>query len=320
MKTYCIIFLAFSVVSVSSNLNGRPPTPVPDGLTKDQKAEFMPHYLEFKRQYDELAERTKQFNATYKNILEDSPLLTEGKRQQALLNTDIANYKQGAKQYEADLAAAVKTQLEALDKQIPKTKEQLAKATQQLQGFKESADEWITLAEEARKTARESAKNTLATVLLEKLAVNNESERALDEDSLKRINALLRDRVFMDDLYAQVLTARKLDALKTEGTFINILKDVKGTLDVSNVNVRDREGILTAVLKGIELVNKDPKVALLIADGEIAIDSAYGWLAAKEARERVNQLLNLSGDALKGVTAISKLYETEVKNRRSLIA
>jgi hypothetical protein len=320
MKIRWMLLLVLSVLLSDSPLYGRPPTPVPDGLTKDQKAEFMPHYLEFKRQYDELAERTKQFNAKYKNIPEDSPLLAEGKQQQALLNTDIANYKQGAQQYEADLAAVLKTRLASLDKQIPITKEQLVKATQQLKGFQESADEWITLADKARETARESAKNTLAAVLLEKLSANNESERALDEDSLKRINALLHDRVFMDDLYAQVLTVQKLDSLKTDASVIKILKTIKGTLDVSNVDLKGREGILTAVLKGIELVNKDPKIALLIADGEIAIDSAYGWLAAKEARDRVNQLLNLSGDALKGVTAISNLYEAEIRDRRSLMA
>jgi hypothetical protein len=41
--------------------------------------------------------------------------------------------------------------------------------------------------------------------------------------------------------------------------------------------------VLKSVLQGIEIAGKNPAITLLIADGEITIDAACGWLAHKEA-------------------------------------
>jgi len=301
-------------------LDSRAVTSVPNGLPARLKADLTARYQQLAQQHDALNQRINNFNVTYQDVPEGSTLAQQAVTEQAGIDADKARYRRATDAYEADLAAAVKQTLEALNGQIATTRIQLSRATQQLQGFQSSADEWINLGEDARQKARISARDTVASVLLAKLSASNESQTELDETSLKKIGQLLRNRVFMDDLYAQVLTAQHLDALKTDADVIKTLENVRGVVDLSGSNLNDREEVLKAVLKGIELVDRDPRVALLIADGDITIDSAYGWLAAQEARNRVNQLLDLSGDQLKAVTVLSNLYEKEIKNRNSLMA
>jgi hypothetical protein len=160
-----------------------------------------------------------------------------------------------------------------------------------------------------------------ATVLLDMLAYRNEAQTKLDEESLKRINAILRKRVFMDDLYAQVLTTERLDSLETDADVLNLVKRVKAALVLgSAIESKDREEALKSVLKGIEIAGKNPAITLLIADGEITIDAACGWLADNEAIDRVNQLLSLGEAQFDAVKVLTALYKKDIDNRKTLIA
>ena len=125
----------------------------------------------------------------------------------------------------------------------------------------------------------------------------------------------------MNDLYAQVLTVESLDSLETDADVLNLLKRVKGALVLNSaIESKDREEVLKSVLQGIEIAGKNPAITLLIADGEITIDTACGWLAHKEARDRVNQLLNLGGAQFDAVKVLTALQKKDINNRKKLIA
>jgi vacuolar-type H+-ATPase subunit I/STV1 len=223
--------------------------------------------------------------------------------------------------YRKMTAVEIDAELDTINNRIAKTRSELEKLAPQLQGLQASIDEWMDLANDARDKARETAQETVATVLLEKLAMRNEAATKLDEESLTRINAILRKRVFMNDLYAQVLTTEKLASLKTDLDVINLLKGVQTSLALgSAIESKEREEVMKAVLEGIGIVNKDPAISLLIADGELTIDAAYGWLAHKEARDRVNQLLSLGEEQFRAVKGLTTLYKKDIDNRKKLIA
>jgi hypothetical protein len=297
-------------------------TPVPDGLPAGQSAAFKLRYLKLTGMKDSLNSRIEQFKTKCGNVPEDKiQLVNECEREQAELNGAKANYYQDADAYEHDLAAAVSAELNIIASRVTKTRKELERVSSQLSGFQAAVEEWTNLAGDARNNARKAALESVASVLLERLSISNEMETQLDEESLKRINVLLRNRVFMDDLYAQVLTAEKIQSLKTELDFINLLKRIDGTMALAEaMESKERVEVLKVILKGIETVDKDPAVALLITDGEITIDAAYGWLANREAKDRINQLLNLNEDQFKAVKILTALYKRDIDNRRLLMA
>jgi hypothetical protein len=295
-------------------------TAVPDGLPAKQNAALKLRYSKLSEMKVTLNSRIDQFTAKCGRVPEGSALEKECTREQADLRVAKANYKKDADAYEGELKVAIDAELQAITSRVPKTRNELERLTAQLQGFQASVDEWTNLADDARKKARQTAMENVAAVLLEMLASRNEAETNLDEESLQRINAILRKRVFMDDLYAQVLTAERLDSLKSDADVLDLLKRVQATLVLdSAIESNDREEVLKSVLKGIEIVSKNPGITLLIADGEIAIDAACGWLAHKEALDRVNQLLSLGDQRFNAVKGLTALYKKDIDNRKKLI-
>jgi len=294
---------------------------VPDGLPATQNAAFKRRYSQLAQLKVTLNSQIDLFMAKCRSVPENSPMVDQCREEEAGLEVAKGHYKKDADAYEHELAAAIETELAVINNRIPQSRKALERLTPQLRGFQASLDEWTTLADDARIKARKTALETVASVLLEKLSMRHAEETQLNEESLKRINRLLRKRVFMDDLYRQVLTVEKLESLKTGGAVIELLKNVDRTLTLAGaVQSRDREEVLKTILMGIEIVNKDPRISLLIADGELTIDAAYGWLAHKEARDRLNQLLNLGEEQFKAVNELTALYKRDIDNRKRLLA
>jgi molecular chaperone GrpE (heat shock protein) len=296
-------------------------TPVPDVLPAKQNAALKLHYSKLSEIKVALNSQIDQFTAKCSSVPEGSALENECAQEQSKLQVAKAKYKKDADTYERELVVAIDIELQAISNRIPKTRSELEKLTLQLQGFQASVDEWTNLAADARDKARQTAMENTATVLLDMLAYRNEAQTKLDEESLKRINAILRKRVFMDDLYAQVLTTERLDSLETDADVLNLVKRVKAALVLgSAIESKDREEALKSVLKGIEIAGKNPAITLLIADGEITIDAACGWLADNEAIDRVNQLLSLGEAQFDAVKVLTALYKKDIDNRKTLIA
>ena len=296
-------------------------TPVPTGLPAQQAAAFRLRFATLTELKTRINLRIDILEAKCASVVEGSSLEGECASAQAEIRVDKSHYKEQSDTYERELAAAIDTELSVINNRVSKTRNELETLTPHLLGFQASVDEWVNLADEAREKARHTAKETVVTLLLEKLSLNNEAEVKLDENALRRINVLLRKQVFMDDLYAQVLTVKKLQSLKTDLAVINLLKTIQATLVLhSAIESEHREETLKALLKGIEIACQDPRVALLVADGEITIDAAYGWLAYKYAGDRVNQLLDLGEARFKSVKVLTTLYKTDIDNRKTLLA
>ena len=240
------------------------------------------------------------------------------------LNNWLANSKSNFIQTaRSKLSSEIQTKLSMIDQRIPNTRSQIEKYAERLKDFQESLDEWSALPSEARKKALEAAKETLATALLEGLTSRKEKAIELNEDALHNIKNLLRKRVQIDDLYAQVLTDREIDMLKTDRDILGLLNVVKDGLGATGkMPIKDREAAATVLLKTIGIVNTathgQPEIGLLIADGELAIADVYAWKAGVEARARIEQLLQLSDQRLVALKSLTNLYKVDIDNRNAL--
>jgi hypothetical protein len=258
--------------------------PVPNGLPGKQTAAFKLRAQQLAQVKTDLNLRIERFEQTCASVVQGSSLEAACTRDQADIRAAKAAYHQQEDTFDLDLEAAIKEELKVINNRIPKTRKELQNLTPQLLGFQDSVDEWLNKSEQARNTARNTVKESVVTLLLKKLSVAKKSEIKLDEGALSRINILLRKRVFIDDLYAQVLTLDNLRSLKTDLSVIRLLQRVQAAMVIHDaVESGDREETLRALLKVIEIACQDPKVTLLIVDGELAIDAAYGWLAHEYA-------------------------------------
>jgi len=296
-------------------------TPVPKGLPANKTAAFKLRFAHLTQVKEALNQRIEQFDQACDSVAQGSAQAAACARDQADIRSQKDAYLAQARAYDKDLTVAIDDELQVINNRIPKTRKELENLSSQLLGFQDSVDEWFKLSDDARERARHTVKEAVVTLLLEKLSVAKEEEIKLDEGALSKINVLLRKRVFMDDLYAQVLTVNNLRSLRTDLSVIKLLQRVQAAMVMHTAwESGDREETLRALLKGIEIVCQDPKVTLLIVDGELAIDAASGWLAHKYAKERVDQLLGLGEARFKSVQTLTNLYKTDIDNRKTLIA
>lgn len=237
-----------------------------------------------------------------------------------------------AREYQADLAAykselldAIDEELAAIDQRLPKTRAEIEKVSDRLKGYQASLSEWAGLPVKARDKARETAKFTVATLLTQTLMMRKQKKIDLNKDMVKRIDGLMRRRILDEPNLLRLpgmreKTLERLLSLKSDQEALEILSAVqKGMQALTVQEIRNNEEMFTAMLRVIDLINRDPRIALLIADGEIWIDAAYGWWAGREAGERIDQLLDLGDQQLKGLKSLTDLYKSDIDKRTALL-
>jgi hypothetical protein len=313
--------LALAAVLQCLSLHGYALSEVPAGLPPAVTAALQRQHLKVMKQREALNLRISKFETTCINVVVGSRKERECEVEQGTIKIEKMHYKTQSDAYELERTVAIDNEVKSISNRLAKTKKRLEELTGTLLGFQDSVDEWVNLANDARDKARHTALETTAKVLLEGLKTGKEAEVKLDEKALKRINLIMRKRVFMDDLFAKVVTTERLASLKTDLDTIKLLKDVQhGLILGTAMTSKDREEVMKGVLAGIELVNHDPRIALLIADGEITIDAAYGWLAHKLASDRINQLVSLGNARFNEVKGLTSFYKEDVDKRKALLA
>ncbi len=251
----------------------------------------------------------------------DTTWMQECKKRQQELMRRIKDYESDLKTYKEHRAAAIDAELSELDRRISATKRAIQKFASGLKGYQDSLDEWTRLPLEARTNAHRAALDTCATVFLEKLAVKKEKAIELKQDELKNIERLLRERVRIDDLYNKAVIHDELQSLKTDASVLQLLSRIKdGVGAIPSGDAEKREAELSAVLKVIAIVNRDPKIRLLTSDGELVIADVYAYWSAAVARERIDQLLSLGDQQLSGLSALITAYKSDINNRKILLA
>jgi len=294
-------------------------TIVPEGLPPEQAAALRSTYSELAKAKAEINRRVDALEKL--TVVVGSQQEKDGIIEQGAIQKAKKAYQPKAETYERDLKLAIAKELKGIDGRIAKYRTRLKELTPKLLGFQDAVDVWVNQADAAREKARHSALEAVAKVLLASLGARKEHAIQLDENALKKINVIMRRRVFMDDLYAKVVTTERLVSLKSDLDVIHLIEEVQGGLVLAKtLGSKDREETAKALLQIIELVYRDPRVTLLIASGDIYIDAGCGWLTLKNSRERVNQLLDLGEDQFKEVNAITSHYKKDVDQRKLLQA
>lgn len=224
----------------------------------------------------------------------------------------------------SELAKALRAELEATTKRIEATKAQILSSGARLEGYPAAIEAWSSMTEKAQREAQHAAAEAVSTVLLERLALNNEKLIEKDVDLLTRVA-----KSYRSVLSARLAAPRVWDSLGRLQTNRDILALVGATKDVVFAGGQlhqglDREQTISVLLKTLGMLNsvtlRDPRIALLIADGELVVADLYLGAVQVVACKRVNQILEVETAELKGLTSLTALYRADIDRRNRLRA
>lgn len=220
-----------------------------------------------------------------------------------------------------ELAKALQKELDESSRRIDASRAAIQAAAVRLQGYPESIDEWSALTDQAAREAHHVAADAVATVLLEKMAIRNEEAIELDLDVLNRISKAYRS-LFAGKAAAPIV-AENLAHLENKKQVLMLATSAKAFAHAAP-KVQDRQETWTVLLKTIDMLNqatiRDPRISLLIADGELIIADSYLIAAKATAHARVNQILEVEAAELKGLTSLTRLHRAEIDRRKRLRA
>ncbi len=290
------------------------PADVPGLLPGAVRSQLTARHKDLLAELDVLTARTAAFNAEYANVVEGSPKVRQALKDQEDLRVLKEAYVAGVARFDTDVKAAVQRRVEELTQKSSRTLAEIKKTAAAMQGYQAALQKWATLPREAREKAHRTVATALASVLIEGLTARNEKAVELTNENLTKIMTYLSGLRTL-----RVRGLEELATLKTDADVLHLLKTVnEGLATTRDSETKDTDQALTIILRVTSLVNRDPKIGLLIAGGEIWIDAAYGWWIGKKASECVDQLLDLEDMQLRTLKALTTMYKSDIDDRNAL--
>lgn len=218
-----------------------------------------------------------------------------------------------------ELRKALQKELDETSRRLEATREHIKTTTVRLKGYPEAIEEWSALNDKAVKDAYTAAADAALTLFLEKKAMKNEAAIEEDLDVLNRIAKEYRS-VFAGKAVAP-LVAENLAHLESWKQFWMLASAAKDAAFAIH-ELHDREKVLSVILKTIAMANqvtlRDPRISLLISDGELVIADVYLVAAKATAHARINQILDVETGELKGLTSLTRHYKADIDRRNRL--
>lgn len=276
------------------------------------------------RQQEALQNEKIRFNADCARVAsDDAAKINECRQRQEKFLVALQQYNSKLDAYSLARSNAVVSQLTTLDARISRTRIAIRQYSEQLKNFQAELDEWTQLPLKAREEAVETARETSVSVLVDAMVVRQEEQISVAEDDLKLVNRLLLQRSLLNDLRDQVMIQQRINNIRTYRDVLEVVGMVREAMAAtSELKKEDREAIGKALLHIIAAANNatihQPGINILISDGELAIADTYAWKAGVESRSRVEQLLTLSDQMLKGLKAETNLYKKDIDDRKTL--
>ncbi|HUR38991.1 MAG TPA: hypothetical protein VM222_05835 [Planctomycetota bacterium] len=322
---------------------------VPDGLPQSRKDALTEKRDELTSRWARHLQKKEDLRAEFKGITEDDPRVGVVRKRMAVIKKDgdavvdeadafnekiralvshsqiderIAKAK--AELRGPDLTQVLQAELEATTKRIESTKAQIQKAGARLRGYPEAIEEWSAMNDKAVEEAHHAAAEAAATVVLEKLSVDNDALIEKDVDVLTRVAKSYRS--ILSARAAAPIVWDNLGRLERNKDLLELAKATKDALFATGQihEGLDREKTLSVLLKTLGMLNsatvRDPRIGLLIADGELVIADVYLGAVKVVAHQRVNQILEVETSELKGLTSLTALYRADIDRRNRLRA
>lgn len=229
-------------------------------------------------------------------------------------------------QFKREVRDAVEAEIKARSARAERTMQELKKVSIRLQGYQGAVAEWSTLAADARASAQKQAMLTVATVLTEGLLSSNQNQTKLNEDARQRIDALIERGILGQPWISQIPAMRadvvaRLASMRNDQDVLRLLATINQALQAApNPNDPDVTRAAVIALRCLDVVNRDPRITMLISVGEVWIDAAYGWLAGGMAKQRIEQVLALDEQDLRAVGQLTALYKADINTLSRLRA
>jgi hypothetical protein len=322
---------------------------VPDGLPALKKEALTEKRDELTSRWARYTQKKEDLRAEFKGITKDDPRAPEVRRRMAAIKAegdavvddadayndkirallshseiDARIAKTKAELRGPELTQALQAELDATTKRLEATKALILKSNARLQGYPEAIEEWSKMSDKAVEEAHHAAVEAAATLALEKLSVDNEKLIEADVDVLTRVATFYRSIPDMRNIAPIVWD--NLSRLERNKDILELAKATKDALFAGKAihEGLDYEKTCSVLLKTLGMLNsatvRDPRIGLLIADGELVIADVYLGAVKVVAHQRVNQILEVETGELKGLTSLTALYRADIDRRNRLRA
>lgn len=299
---------------------------VPAVISSVERARLVGKRNELRGRIDVLNGDIDGFNARCGAVRSDQPgLIQECTSSQGRLNAAQGSLLDATALFRLEVIEVLQGDLgkcqedqSALDGRMTFTKRDLTRYTRNHRA--EELDAWAQLPLAARAEARRAAVDAVVSVALQGLTTQNASAREITGQRLTDIQTRLRDFGPVLDRF-EAGTVQRLASLRTDAEVLQALGEYKSLLDVSELatsNAPDGERALVAVAQLLDVFVQTPTLKLLLTNVNLWESVLYAGLSASVARERVQQLVELSELDLRAVESLSALYARQVESRMEL--
>lgn len=217
----------------------------------------------------------------------------------------------------SDVTAIAQTDeaIAALSGKLESNRAAIRRWNAELPDFMRSLDEWVAMDSQARAQTRAAAWDVAITGfmgLMQIIANRNVEVRRAEMHMLwTQFNSgALGSARFQQMLRQQRAGAAAMRKWESYGDALQAVETARGA--INGLNDAQREEYARALMQFMALAIQDPRASILVSELDFTAAALYGNLTAWEARARVNQLLRLGDEKLRGMGSLAKIHRENV--------
>lgn len=242
------------------------------------------------------------------------------RKEKLRLESEILEYSDALREQKQTLVAAIDRELRSLESKISRLKGRIAGFRDDREAFLSDLEEWADLGVEARESARQAALDATISIVTAGVGDQNTARKELTQEQMNSVERLLKEYgPFLD--HAKKGASKRLANLAKEGDVVAVLEFVHATtksVDADSVNAKSRDRVLMGVTEILSLFVNDPRLKLVVVNIDVWTSAMYGWAGTYVARERIEQLVDLSEKRLLALDSLSKEFRNAIDRRRNL--
>lgn len=326
-----IILLAviFALLSVVAHAQVQQPVNIPDGLSIEHKEDLNRRRSVLIGQRDILSAKLQSHNQKCSKVRSDSPEVEECHTNQKLLVAEIQEYNDAVKGFDQTVEKMLTVYKEQLEAQIHGLRNQIRMDEQAIRnlGFdKRAADfeEWVKLADDARKEFEEQTLDSIAELLLtgsldaNKAFIKNigSFNSFSTQKLIGRLNSAgIRNQRIWNLIREVGATKGKPEAAKATRELIELIEKEGDLLAIAQNASNDPESIKTkaeAVVTVLSWGLEGPLAGFLQSDVQFMFSSLYNASSRYVSISNIEKLTTLTEEELKSLKKLSDVMKKHI--------
>lgn len=320
------LLLAWGVSSGASGGHyARRPCPVSPEMTAGVQGQF----ARLSTRADTLDSAVAAFNASCDvDNPEGSPAERACADQEQQMRRDLDRQDKDVAVFNQQLASDYDSQSVVVSNRMAATAARMRAATNSSEDWQADTQEWMDMSAKARRSAQVSATIESFGLIVDAVALDAHQSLAFSEDSIGRFEKWYAsyNQALPASQRATVLARiRLLKSRQEDAELLSLILQSVGAhispqqaMDDDHYWEATGEVAVGTLRLAQAVMNTDPRIKLIVAAAQTALDTSYGWTAVLLSRKRAEQLIALQDDNLKAINALSRLYIDDVKKLKQL--